>query len=85
MLEMVGPCVICTAFSLAWSIGFCAKATGAESISPKPNSISVRFIFFFPSKKNDLNDFRDESGLTRENPQQRQACADSQAYLVRVD
>jgi hypothetical protein len=63
MLETVGPCVIFTALSLPESIGFCAKATGAESISPKPNSVSVRFILFFPSKKKYLDDFCDEAAL----------------------
>ena len=45
ILVMDGPCVICTAFSLAWSIGFCANM-GAASISDSPNNVIVRFIRF---------------------------------------
>jgi hypothetical protein len=48
---------------LAESICFCAKAIGAESVSPKANSVSVRFILFPSKKKIPLDDFRDEAAL----------------------
>jgi hypothetical protein len=59
---------------LAWSIAFCAKATGADNISPKPNSVSVRFILFVPLHKGKINltDFRDEATLLGETRTRRQ-------------
>jgi hypothetical protein len=52
-----------TARSFAESMALCANATVADSASEKANSVSVRFIVFFPSKKISLNDFRDEAAL----------------------
>src|SRR6478752_7701635 len=49
ILVMFGPCVIWTAFSLAWSIGFCAN-TGADSISDAAKNMDVRFIRLSPMK-----------------------------------